>query len=119
SSSRAARRLRNSRARHYDFLPPAGVVEISVDRLSVAGLKQATAIADDRDRARDRTFYGWLVVAASEAAREGRRVVASPLAGNPYHADIVLPKPAAEDREEQVHHAQELADSSRWRGIAS
>ncbi|MDE2929673.1 MAG: hypothetical protein OXQ27_01965 [Chloroflexota bacterium] len=100
-------------------MPPAGVVEISVDRLSVAGLKQATAIADDRDRARDRTFYGWLVVAASEAAREGRRVVASPLAGNPYHADIVLPKPAAEDREEQVHHAQELADSSRWRGIAS
>lgn len=115
SSSRVARRLRNSRPRHYDFLPREGVVEISVDRLSVAGLKLASALAADRDRARNRTFYGWLVVVASEAACEGRRVVASPLIDNPYHADIILPTNAAADREEQIQHAQDLADSSYWR----
>ena len=77
SSNKAARRLRNSRARHYDCLPREGEVEISVDRLSVAGLKQATATADTRDHVRGRTFYGWLVIVASEAAREGRRIVIS------------------------------------------
>jgi hypothetical protein len=118
SSSKAARRLRNSRARHYDFLPREGVVEISVDRLSVAGLKKATAIADTRDHVHGRTFYGWVVVVAREVAHEGRCVVASPLEGNPYHADIILPKHAAEDRAEQEHHAQELADSSYWCGAS-
>ena len=49
------------------------------------------------------------------AAASGRQAVASPQLGNPYHADIVLPDPAIEDREEQKRHAQELADSSVWR----
>ena len=60
-------------------------------------------------------FYGWAVVTTEEASSNQRQVIASPLPTNPYHADIVLPSLAAEDREEQKRHAQELADASRWR----
>lgn len=53
---------------------------------------------------------------AGDAHREnGREAVASPIADNPHHADIVLPQVAAEDREEQKRHAQDLADASIWR----
>ena len=31
-----------------------------------------------------------------------------------YHADIVLPDKAADEREEQKQHAQELADAAQW-----
>ena len=63
-----------------------------------------------------RTFYGWAIIAVKDAEKNGRRVAASPLPCNPYHSDIVLPDSAAENREEQMCHAQELADISRWRG---
>ncbi len=55
----------------------------------------ATAIADETAAARDATFYGWAVVSVI------------PDNGNPYHADIILPELAGEDREEQKRHAQE------------
>ena len=55
-------------------------------------------------------------VIAEDAVRNGRRAGASPILDqNPYHADIVLPRIASEDREDQKRHAQELADMSRWR----
>ena len=72
-------------------------------------------IADKNAASRGATFYGWAVVSAQKAAAGGRRVKASPKLDNPYHADIVLPDLAREDREEQIRHAQELADSSGWR----
>ena len=65
--------------------------------------------------ARGKTFYGWAVIDAETAASNGRQVTASPQLDNPYHADIVLPDAAVEDREEQKRHAQELADASIWR----
>lgn len=73
-------------------------------------------IADRMATARYRTFYGWAVVTARNASTNGRQVIASPLLDNPYHADIILPDAAVEDREEQKCHAQELADASTWRG---
>ena len=116
SSRRNAGRARRSRLPYHEFLPRPGVAEISVDRLSVAPPDQSTSIADIRDAARGRTFYGWAVVAAEAAGENGRKVVASPIPDiNPYHANIVLPEIAAEDRNEQVRHAQQLRDASYWR----
>lgn len=63
---------------------------------------------------RGANFYGWAVLITEIACQSNRRVMASPTAENPYHADIVLPASAGEDYEEQVRHAQELADESRW-----
>ena len=99
-----------------EFLPRQGETHISVDRLSIAPLNDVTAIADARDGARNRNFYGWAVVSASNAALNGRIVEVSPILNiNPYHADIILPQSAADDRDEQKRHAQELRDASRWR----
>ena len=111
SSRRNARRAERSNIPYHEFLPRIGVTEISVDRLSVGSLKESTAIAD----ARNPTFYGWAVVIAEDAGRSGRKVAATPLEGNPRHADIILPASAAKDRDEQRRHAQELRDLSTWR----
>ena len=114
-SSKNAKRARRSRVSLNAFLETEGQTDISVDRLSIAPAKEAVAIADNVGAARSRTFYGWAVVTAEEARRNGRKAIASPLDNNPYHADIRLPDLAAKDREEQKRHAQELADVSRWR----
>jgi len=110
SSRKSAKQAENSKVRYYEFLPREGVTEISVDRLSVGSLKESTAIAD----ARNPKFFGWAVVIAEDAERSGRKVAATPLEGNPRHADIILPS-AAKDRDEQKWHAQELRDLSTWR----
>ena len=98
-----------------------GVTEISVDRLDLMSEEEAIKIAlevaerrSEREGNR-RRFYGWAVLMADSACRSGRCVRASPTAANLWHADIVLPALAGEDYEEQVRHAQELADDSRWR----
>ncbi|MXW91263.1 MAG: hypothetical protein F4114_02830 [Rhodospirillaceae bacterium] len=114
-SSRDRNRARRSRVSLNVFLEKEGEARLSVDRLDVAPPAEAIEIADRVATARNRTFYGWAVVVSETAAANGRRVVASPQLDNPYHADIVLPDPAVEDREEQKRHAQELADSSIWR----
>ena len=111
SSRRNARRAERSKIPYHEFLPREGVTEISVDRLSVGSLKESTAIAD----ARNPQFFGWAVVIAEDAGRSGRKVAATPLEGNPRHADIILPASAAKDRDEQRCHAQELRDLSTWR----
>ena len=114
-SSRHAARAERSRAPHHIFLEKPGVTDISVDRLSVAPPDEAVVVAENSAVARNATFYGWALVTSERAGRNGRQVIASPLPSNPYHADVVLPGLAAEDREEQKRHAQELADASRWR----
>ena len=115
-SSKNANRAKRSRVPHHVFLTRPGEINISVNRLSVAPPNEALRIADRVAGRRDATFYGWAFVNAERAGINARQVVSSPLPGsNPYHADIVLPKLVAEDREEQKRHAQELADASRWR----
>ena len=109
------KRARNSRIRHYVFLEKQDVIEISVDRLDHAEPAEAVAIADKKAAARSVTFYGWAVVSAQRAAANERRIRASPKPDNPYHADIVLPDLAGEVRDEQIRHAQELANRSSWR----
>ena len=113
-SSRNAKRAKRSRVPAYVFLEKLGEPKISVDRLSVAPLEEVVEIAERVAGARDASFYGWAIVAAKRIRENSREVVATPLPDNPYHADILLPEGAAEDREEQQRHAQELADASRW-----
>lgn len=115
-SRRTAARARRSRIPLNVFLERQGETNISVNRLSVAPPNKAVAIADNVAAARGADFHGWAVLTADHAARNERKVVATPLLDNPYHADISLPELAGEDREEQKRHAQELADFSEWRG---
>ena len=102
------------------FLEAWGKVMLSVDRLDFAEPEEMTALGDSVAASRSSvgrkvTFYGWAVIAAEDAESSGRQVVYTPQPHNPYHTDIILPDSIAEDRDEQVRHAQELADASRWR----
>ena len=114
-SSKHRNRARRARVPHHVFLEREGITEISVDRLDPAPPSEAAAAAIRIANDRGAMFYGWAVVVARKAGASGRHVKASAKPDNPYHADIVLPDLAAEDREEQKRHAQELADSSSWR----
>ena len=116
-SSKHRDRARRARTPYHVFLEREGIIKISVDRLDPAPPADATAIAVRiaNERGPAISFYGWAVVMAHKAGVNGRHVRASPKPDNPYHADIVLPDPVAEDREEQKRHAQELADASSWR----
>ena len=118
-SSRQAKRARRTKPPKHVFLEREGVTEISVDRLDRAPPSWVVVIADSNAAARGATFYGWAVVAARKAAANGRQVQASPKPDNPYHADIVLPALAAQDQDERIRHAQELADNASWRGRPS
>ena len=94
-----------------------GVAKISVDRLSIAPLAEAERISVEiaTGRGPKRKFHGWAAVDARSARTSERKVEASPIPANPFHADIILPDRAMEDEEEQIRHAQELADNSSWR----
>ena len=117
-SSRAAQRSRRS-VPHTVFLERLGNRAISVDRLGVADRSEALDHARNVAAQRARTFYGWAVVAAALAASSGRRVLATPQKDNPFHADIVLPDAAQDERDDQIRHARELADACRWDPAAS
>ncbi len=102
------------------FLEAWGKVTLSVDRLDFAEPEEMATLGDSVAASRssvDRkvTFYGWAVIAAKDAENNGRQVVYTPQPDNPYHTDIILPDSTAEDRDEQISHAQELADASLWR----
>ena len=114
-SSRNRDRARRAKVPHHIFLEKQGVVRVSVDRLDNAPSTEAVEIAGRVAAARKATFYGWALVTAKHARANRRQVIATPRLDNPYHADIVLPALAAEDHEEQIRHAQELADGSSWR----
>lgn len=115
-SRRRARRAQRSRVPADVFLEKEGEPKISVDRLSLAPMDKAVEIAEDVASNRpNATFCGWAFLTASSARENEREAVASPKENNPYHADIVLPQAAVEDREEQKRHALELADASSWR----
>lgn len=114
------------------FLPRRGESRLSVDRLSKAPLDAAAAngerVAQARQRgilrttgrpSRDIHFCGWVVISAYAARTAGCSVEATPIEGNgdmgnPYHADIVLPKIVETDDEERKEYAQQLALTARW-----
>ena len=67
-------------------------------------------IHGNRGRAKSQVLWVAVVI----AGRSGRKVEATPLEGNPRHADIILPS-TAEELDEQRRRAQELRDLSTWR----
>ncbi|MDE0308558.1 MAG: hypothetical protein OXI60_01830 [Acidiferrobacterales bacterium] len=112
-SSSIAKRSRRAIPKNV-FLEREGNARISVDRLSIAPAIESIRIADEVAVQRNRKFYGWAIISAESASQNGRSVEASALIHNQFHADIVLP-PEANKREEQIMHAQLLADLSNWR----
>ncbi len=107
-----ARRGTGNRTVAKAFQERDGVTELSVDRYDGLDLREGVRKGDRDAVGRSASgFYGWLVVPASAAEANGRRVVPSPTEENPYHADIVL---AFTDRFGPKDHALALATASRW-----
>ena len=80
-SQKQAKRAARSTVPHYVFLPKEGNTCISVDRLSVAPVSEALALAEANATERCRTFCGWATVDAATARRNYRDVVVgSPIA---------------------------------------
>ena len=116
SKSIAKKLERGLKGRLYrEFLIKPGQTAISLDRLSGAPLGELAALAHAESVSRDGSFHGWALITGEDACGKDRRVIASPLDNNPYHADILLPASAATDKGERVRHAHELATaSSGW-----
>ena len=117
-SNRQRQAAERGRAPYSAFFERAGVRTISVTRMSYAPAAEAAAIGDAVGARREppATLHGWLIVAAFRVRAIGCDAAASPLGENPYHADVVLPAIAAEDRDAQRAFAQRLAQASLWRG---
>ena len=133
-SANQARRARNSKITPHVFIPGRGVDKISVDRLDHAARKVMAGIATERGQERSdgpKKFHGWAVLPVRKATSGARWVEASPVDGNPYHADIRMnlhkpvqgeeeshgqdnPDPAKRSRARQTQHALELALSAEW-----
>ena len=88
--------------------------ELSVDRVYDDNLSKITNIAVAHEVGRRRNFYGWVAVTQDVAARNGRRIKASPQEDNEFHADIVLPIEVVANKELRQQHALELATYARW-----
>ena len=97
-------------------MPPKGAnpPAFSVDGLSVKALGFLADLARKDEKNRSGSFQGWAYVTREVAQREGREVVSDPLPKNQYHEEIHLPPELAGNREEQKHHASQLADNARW-----
>ena len=126
-SEKNARRARNRRTPHSEFMPPTGKTphspagpetpkppNLSVDGLRVAALGQLADIARADEESRDGPFRGWAYVTRELARQEGRRVVAAPTPKNPYHEEIHLPAKVAGNRDALKQHATHLADNASW-----
>ena len=133
-SGNQAKRARNSKITPHVFIPGKGVDKISVDRLDHESREVMAGIAIERGQERPdgpKTFHGWAVLPVQKATSCARRVEASPVDANPYHADIRmnLQKPVRGDevsdgqdkldpdkqsRARQTQHALELALSAEW-----
>ena len=117
-SSRQSNQAARGRVPYQVFLERIGERKISVDRLTCAPTSGDVAAIAERVGARrtpPRNFYGWAVVAKEPVEQSGGLVKASPLPGNPYHADIVLPDAAVENEEARRQYATRLAGRSEWR----
>lgn len=116
-SSRQSNQADKGRVPYQVFLERIGERKISVDRLTCAPPAEAISIAERVGARRNppRNFYGWAVIAKEQVEQSGGLVKASPLPGNPYHADIMLPDAAVENEDAQRQYATRLAGASEWR----
>jgi hypothetical protein len=99
------------------FQERPSVERLSIDRLDHAPLATMVELGDRIARLRGpaRSFYGWAVVTVAQAAESGRRVEATPILDNRYHANILLNLPDGEERLDAARaHAQDLALKSDY-----
>ena len=116
SSKDAKQAIRKGQIRHKIFLEKSNK-SISMDRFDFCSKKTLTCIQNKNAQLRStsseqRSFYGWATIQAIEVRKSKRKLKLSPISGNPYHADIYLPKNI--ERDEQIVHAKELASHSHW-----
>ena len=116
-SSKDGKKARLNHIKHTIFLEKIGELLLSVDRFDFCSFEELTDIQDKNAKARStpeskRSFYGWAQIRTLEACQSGRKVKSSPLPNNRYHADIILPEDTNED--DQVEHANKLADNAKW-----
>ena len=123
-SSRIAKKARNKLPIPEAFQERMTADRISVDRLDLASLEKfiesGNRIAKNRSNGK-RRFYGWAVLSVEQAECEDRKVEATPIEDNPYHADIcMLNLPDDETRvDAQYDHAVELAAEAKWLDVNS
>ena len=100
------------------FLEREEVNSLSVDRMDHATPRDMAVLVEARGRTRTspRTFYGWAILAVENAEMNGKKMQATPIDGNRYHADIFLNITDRERRDRQKQHAVELAAHSTWQG---
>lgn len=88
---------------------------LSIDRFGFCSQQKLTNIQDQNAKKRlpknKRSFYGWATLKAVDARKKERKVKSSPVSGNPYHAEIILP---IQTRDEKKAHALNLASLSSW-----
>ena len=116
SSQFAKQAIRSGVIRYRVFLEKLNR-PISVDRFGFCLKKTHTDIQNKNARLRStstdkRSFYGWATIKAIDVKKNSKKLKSSPILGNPYHADIYLPKNI--ERDEQIMHAKELATRSSW-----
>ena len=92
-------------------------VEISVFILSRVSDRKLTQIADSIavQRGSNRKFYGWAELSVANASIDAREVHATPAPENKWHADIVLPIAAKDDKKVRERHVNQLAHLSTSR----
>ena len=121
SSTAAKRARRRGLILPEVFLERITAPSISVDRMDRAPREALAALAAVRAGVRTppRRFRGWAELSVAHAVRDGRTVAATPISGNPWHADILLHIPAGlsdiERRRQQKLHAERLARHAAWR----
>ena len=93
------------------FLNNKSLTEISVFILDIGPDDNLTEIGNTMatQRAENRKFYGWAEISVINASEENRKVCYTPRPENKWHADIILPEPAAQEKKERERHAIQLA----------
>lgn len=111
--SKKAKHARSGKVAPRVFRERDGVREISVDRLTIAD-SQVLIKHHDQQRAPQR-LHGWAQLSLQDAMGMNRQVLAAPLDGNPWHAEIIIPETdPTELADAQDQHALNLAMRSSW-----
>ncbi len=93
------------------FKPPDGSCELSVDRMNFVDQRELAKLAEKNSTRNDPSLRGWYTLKAGDVAEAKCTVQGSPLEGNPYHADIILPVnvSAVDSRDDLMEYARNLA----------
>ena len=104
------------------FMPPNDSSELSVDRMDHAELDELAKLAEKNTARKDPSLKGWYTLSAADVIGAKCAVQSSPLSGNPYHADILIPVKLDQDdrRDALIEFALDLAclaDFEPWDSV--